>query len=73
MDMTKFTTVDDGGFIAVCERLQHWIKEPDPNAPSAGCIAEQYGKYNRQYNMFGRVQQITGGSYFKADGDQNFL
>lgn len=72
MDMTKFATVDDPGFIAVCERLLQWIKEADPKASSAGCIARQYGKNNCQYNMLGGEQQITGGHFFKANGDQNF-
>lgn len=74
MDMTKFTTMDDCGFIAVCKILRQWIKEANPNASSAGCIARQYGEQNRQYNMFGgRVQQITRGSYFETDGNMNFL
>ena len=73
--MTKFTTVDDCGFIAVCQRLQQWIKKVDPNALSAGCIARQYGNNNRQYNLLSGegFQRITRGSCFKADGNQNFL
>lgn len=68
MDMTKFATVDDPEFIAVCERLRKWIKA-DLKASSAW----QYGKNNCQYNMFGKgEQQITGGHFFKANGDQNF-
>ena len=74
LDMTKFTTMDDCGFIAVCKILRQWIKEANPNASSAGCIARQYGNNNRQYNFLGKgIQNLTGGSHFKADGNQYFL
>ena len=58
--------MDDCGFIAVCEILEQWIK--------ADLKARQYGKNICQYNMLSRgEQQITGGHFFEADGDMNFL
>ena len=27
MDMTKFATVDDAGFVAVCGELRRWVRE----------------------------------------------
>ena len=77
MDMTKFATVDDSGFIAVRETLGPWIKEVDATGSSAHCklpdTANQYGGNNRQYNNFGEGKQmIVGGFHFKTKGDQNF-
>ena len=79
MDMTKFNNLEDSGFILFCERLRRWIKA-DRKAPSAvyeqSTIgrrrAQQFGNNNRQYNLFGGMQQVTGGHIFKADGDMNF-
>lgn len=35
--------------------------------------ANQYGDYNRQYNLFGNgTQRIANGHYFEAMGNQNF-
>ncbi|ODM21100.1 hypothetical protein SI65_04153 [Aspergillus cristatus] len=73
MDMTKFATVDDSGFIAVRETLGSWIKEVDANGSSLPDTVNQYSGNNRQYNNFGEGKQmIVGGSHFETEGDQNF-
>ena len=76
--MTKFANLEDSGFIAFCERLRRWIEEADPKASAAdyeqSTIVRQYGDNSRQYNMSGKgAQKNTGGHFFKADGDMNFL
>ena len=77
MDMTKFAELEDSGFITFCERLRRWI-EADLKASSAdyeqSTTVRQYGDNSRQYNLCGEgTQKITGGSYFEADGEMNFL
>lgn len=76
MDITKFANLEDCGFIAFCGGLRRWI-EADPKASSAdyeqSIICRQYDD-NRQYIMSGKgAQKYTGGSYFQAGGNMNFL
>ncbi|KAK3897175.1 sesB-related regulatory [Staphylotrichum tortipilum] len=86
-DMTKFTSTDDPGFVAVCGELRRWIRDieavethhenlPLPNNrdldEQAG-TASQHGDGNRQFNNFGTgTQKNVDGNYFEAKGDQHF-
>lgn len=84
MDMTKFAGPADPGFLAVCGEMRRWIKDLKPgnkchaNQPQAGSTldeqpapSKQYGENNRQYNRFGGMQKIEGGSYYEVNGDQH--
>ncbi|ODM15240.1 hypothetical protein SI65_09181 [Aspergillus cristatus] len=71
MDMTKFATMDDSGFIAVCESLGRWINEVDAKGPSADY--ELLNPARQQYNHFGKGEQkIFGGSCYETNGHQTF-
>ncbi|KAA8642375.1 hypothetical protein EYZ11_009972 [Aspergillus tanneri] len=81
MDMTKFTNIDDPGFVAVCGELRRWIRDTDankkrytnPSRVEQPGLANQYGDNNRQYNQLGEgTQKIVDGHYFEAQGNQNF-
>ncbi|RYP55419.1 hypothetical protein DL770_010923 [Monosporascus sp. CRB-9-2] len=87
MDMTKFASTDDPGFVAVCGELRRWIRDMDaaerhygnpPLLPDSGFdeqpgTANQYGDGNRQYNNIGAgTMKNVDGNYFEAKGNQNF-
>ncbi|KAK1837152.1 Tetratricopeptide repeat-domain-containing protein [Podospora conica] len=88
-DMTKFTSADDPGFVAVCGELRRWIKAIDmagterhggtlPSNSRGGNeqpgTANQSGEGSRQFNNFGAgTMKNAGGNYFEAGGNQNFV
>lgn len=88
MDMTKFTSADDPGFVAVCGELRRWIRDIDTAERNRGNLplsnnrdrneqpgtAYQYGYGNRQFNHFGAgTMKNVDGNYFEASGgNQNF-
>ncbi|KAJ5253144.1 hypothetical protein N7489_003554 [Penicillium chrysogenum] len=81
MDMTKFISSEDPGFVAVCGELRRWIRDTDVNKKHCSNQssvdkpgnASQHGEKSRQYNSFGNsTQKIADGHYFEAKGDQNF-
>ena len=82
--MTKFSGVDDPGFVAICGELRRWIKDisatkncreardSSSRAGQAG-LARQYGDNNQQYIQFAEgTQNIVGGNQYQAQGDMNF-
>ncbi|KNG89609.1 sesB-related regulatory protein [Aspergillus nomiae NRRL 13137] len=84
MDMTKFSGVDDPGFVAICGELRRWIKDisatkncreaRDSSSPAGQAgLARQYGDNNQQYIQFAEgTQNIVGGNQYQAQGDMNF-
>ncbi|KAJ5646829.1 hypothetical protein N7490_003201 [Penicillium lividum] len=86
MDMTKFTSAEDPGFIAICGELSRWIRDngvakrrdtisslDDSSQHKQHITTSQYGDNNRQYNLLDLgTQKIVEGHYFEANGDQNF-
>ncbi|KAK3680817.1 Alpha/Beta hydrolase protein [Podospora appendiculata] len=87
MDMTKFTSTDDPGFVAVCGELRRWIRDIDAaenhredltlsndrDLDEQPGTASQHGDGNRQFNNFGTgPQKNVEGNYFEAKGDQHF-
>ncbi|RYO85586.1 hypothetical protein DL764_009146 [Monosporascus ibericus] len=85
-DMTKFTSIDDPGFVAVCGELRRWIR--DMSAAETGHekpllssnsdfdeqpgTANQFGDGNRMFNNFGGSQKnIEGGNYESGGGTMN--
>ncbi|KAK4164409.1 hypothetical protein QBC43DRAFT_262507 [Cladorrhinum sp. PSN259] len=88
MDMTRFVSTDDPGFMAVCGELRQWIREinaaekPHDNPPLSSnsdfeeqpSTANQSGNGNRQFNNCGPgTMKNVDGHYFEAKGDQNFV
>ncbi|SPO01801.1 uncharacterized protein DNG_04474 [Cephalotrichum gorgonifer] len=84
-DMTKFSSEDDPGFVAICGELRRWVKGADgagkrvlPPSPQGASFDKQpatakiFGDGNRQYNSFGGTQTIVGGHTFESKGDQYF-
>ncbi|KAJ4287135.1 hypothetical protein N0V88_007757 [Collariella sp. IMI 366227] len=86
-DMTKFTSTDDPGFVAVSGELRRWIRDIEAaesrreNLPLSNNrvldeqpgTATQHGDGNRQFNNFGTgTQKNVDGNYFEAKGNQNF-
>ncbi|RYP49165.1 hypothetical protein DL769_011116 [Monosporascus sp. CRB-8-3] len=87
MDMTKFTSIDDPGFVAVCGELRRWIRhmsaaerrhEKPPLSSNSGFdehpgTANQFGDGNRMFNNFGGSQKnIEGGNYKSGGGPMTF-
>ncbi|KAK4101838.1 hypothetical protein N658DRAFT_39535 [Parathielavia hyrcaniae] len=88
MDMTKFTSTHDPGFVAVSGELRRWIRDIDaakshhenpPFSNNQDCgeqrgTAVQYGDGNWQFNNLGTgTQKNVDSNYFEAKGDQNFV
>ena len=86
-DITKFTSTDDPGFVAVCGELRRWIDAnaaesqlanvppslPDADLDEQPGRANQYGDGNRQYNNLGSgTMKNVDGHYFEAQGNQTF-
>ncbi|KAE8156908.1 hypothetical protein BDV40DRAFT_293146 [Aspergillus tamarii] len=82
MDMTKFSSVDDPGFMAICGELRRWSKDTggatknshgDSSRAAQAGLAHQYGANSQQYNQFGGgTQNIVGSNQYQAQGDMNF-
>ncbi|KAE8142283.1 hypothetical protein BDV38DRAFT_295081 [Aspergillus pseudotamarii] len=82
MDMTKFSSVDDPGFMAICGELRRWSKDTGGATKSShgnsslgaqAGLAHQYGANSHQYNQFGGgTQNIVGSHQYQAQGDMNF-
>ncbi|KAE8382644.1 Alpha/Beta hydrolase protein [Aspergillus bertholletiae] len=82
MDMTKFASVDDPGFVAICGELRRWSKDTggatkschgDSSRTAHAGAARQYGANSQQYNQFGGgTQNIVGSHQYQAQGDMNF-
>lgn len=87
MDMTKFTSADDPGFVAVCGELRRWIRDIDTaernreNLPLSNNrdrneqlgMAQQYGEGNRQFNNFGGSQKNIEGGNYKSGGGAMYI
>lgn len=86
MDMTKFTSIDDPGFVAVCGELRRWIRDmsaaerrydksplsSNPDFDEQPGAANQFGDGNRMFNNFGGSQKnIEGGNYESGGGVMN--
>lgn len=85
-DMTKFTSPDDPGFVAVCGELRRWIRDTttaegrpvnlplsrDSDLHEQPGTANQSGDGNRMFNNFGGTQKnIDGGNYESGGGTMN--
>ncbi|KAH6842448.1 hypothetical protein B0I37DRAFT_329709 [Chaetomium sp. MPI-CAGE-AT-0009] len=84
MDMTKFTSLDDPGFVAVCGELRRWIKDMSAAAErrrdrstllsnsdlneQPGGVSNQSGDGNRMLNSFGGSQKNIQGSNYESGG-----
>ncbi|RYP02565.1 hypothetical protein DL765_010728 [Monosporascus sp. GIB2] len=88
MDMTKFASIDDPGFVAVCGELRRWIRDMSaaerrhekPPLSSNSDFAEQpgtanqFGYGNRMLNNFGGSQKnIEGGNYESGGGPMTIV
>ncbi len=75
MDMTKFATVDDPGFVAICGELRRWIKDIDaPGSPpltSSSKIDGQPDAANQPGTQPGMASQPNSVSQ-PGDGNRQF-
>jgi hypothetical protein len=84
--MTKFSSPDDPGFVAVCGELRRWVRNTDtaerrlvnpPLSRNSGLdklpgTANQFGDRNRMFNNLGGLQKnIEGGNYKSGGGPMN--
>lgn len=86
MNMTKFTSPEDPGFVAVCGELRRWIRDTNTaerrhlkpplsrntDLDEQPGTAIQSGDGNRMFNNFGGSQEnIEGDNYESGGGVMN--
>ncbi|KAK0710585.1 sesB-related regulatory protein [Lasiosphaeris hirsuta] len=82
-DMTKFTSPDDTGFVAVCGELRRWTRDTntaerrhvnlplsrDSDLDEQASTANQFGNGNRMFNSFGRSRKNIKGGNYESSGE----
>ena len=82
MGITKFSRVDDPGFVAILGQLRTWVKDigatqghhgNSPPAEQINILVSQYENNSQQYVHIGSgTQNIVGHHQYRTDDDMYF-